>query len=343
VPDVDRTYYFGYLRNILKVPVSFGETWVGLMMDKTWDAQLVSIENANTGQPFSWYVNGNAAGKMSKMDQVILDILTTNKFSKPVHYCAIYDFSKGLLDLGQFLQPEGLVYKIKPEQSIDWYNIQQLKLQNLSFEVIRNSDLPSTNQRWVLDVIRNLFIQVSNAFYDKGDPVNARMVKRAMEENIPLTNYPFQIKDIESSYKSLANNIDFTDEQRQQKEQSEIREYLQKNNLTGSPTASGLYYIETKAGTGPKAMPGNTVKVHYKGTLLDGTKFDSSYDRSAPFEFELGAGQVIKGWDEGIAMMRLGSKGILIIPYDLGYGKGDRSAIPAYSTLVFEVELVEIK
>ncbi|NTV83207.1 MAG: hypothetical protein HGA23_02765, partial [Bacteroidales bacterium] len=131
--------------------------------------------------------------------------------------------------------------------------------------------------------------------------------------------------------------------QRQQKEQSEIREYLQKKNLAGTPTASGLYYIETKAGTGPKAMPGNTVKVHYAGTFLDGNKFDSSYDRSEPFEFELGANQVIKGWDEGIAMMRLGSKGILIIPYDLGYGKGERSTIPAYSTLVFEVELVEIK
>jgi len=343
VPDVDHTYYFSYLRNVMKIPVSFGETWVGLMMDKIWETQLVAIENTNTGQPLSWWVNGNTAGKMSKQDQIILDILTTNKFSKPVHYCAIYDFSKGLLNLGQFLQPEGLVYKIKPEQSTNWYNIQQLKLQNLSFEVTRNSHLQSTNQRWVLDVIRNLFIQVSNAFYDKGDPVNARMVKKAMEENIPIANYPFQIKDIEASYKSLVNNIDFTDDQRQQKEKSEIREYLQKKNLSGTPTASGLYYIETKTGTGPKAMPGNTVKVHYTGTLLDGTKFDSSYDRSEPFEFELGAGQVIKGWDEGIAMMRLGSKGILIIPYDLGYGeRGSGALLPGYSTMVFEVELVEI-
>ncbi|NTV84408.1 MAG: protein kinase, partial [Bacteroidales bacterium] len=199
VPDIDHTWYFGYMKDVLKVPVSFGETWVGLMMDKTWETQLVAIENTNTGQPLSWWVNGDAAGKMSKLDQIILDILTTNKFSKPVHYCAIYDFSKGLLNLGQFLQPEGLVYKIKPEQSTNWYNIQQLKLHNLSFEVTRNSHLPSTNQRWVLDIIRNLFIQVSGAFYNNGDPVNAQMVKRAMEENIPLANYPFQIKDIENS------------------------------------------------------------------------------------------------------------------------------------------------
>jgi serine/threonine protein kinase/FKBP-type peptidyl-prolyl cis-trans isomerase len=343
VPDVNRMWYFGYLRNSLKVPVSFGETWVGLMMDKTWETQLVSVENANTGQPFSWWVYGNTAGKMSTMDQVILDIITANKFSKPMHYCAIFDFSKGLLNLGQFLKPEGLVYKIKPEQGAEWYTTQQLKLHNLSFEVIKNSRLPSTNQRWVLDIIRNLYLQLSNTFYDKGDVVNAQLVKRMMEENIPVANYPFQIKDIETSYKTLINNLDYTDEQREQNEQAAIREYLQKNNLNGTPSATGLYYIETRAGSGPGAQNGNILKVHYTGKLLDGTVFDSSYDRNEPFEFELGAGNVIKGWEEGFWLRQAGSKGILIIPYNLGYGKsGSSNRIPGYSTLVFEVELLEI-
>jgi serine/threonine protein kinase/FKBP-type peptidyl-prolyl cis-trans isomerase len=343
VPDIDHTYYFSYLKNNLKVPVSFGETWVGLMMDKTWETQQVSVENLNTGQPFSWWVYGNTAGKMSIQDQVILDLITTNKFSKPIHYCAIFDFSKGLLNLGQYINPEGLVYKLKPGQSEEWVTTQQIKLQNLSFEVIKNSRLSSINQRWVLDVIRNLYIQLSSTLSDKGDRVNAQQVKRMMEENIPVANYPFQIKDIEKSYKSLAMELGYTDEQRKQMEQSSIREYMQKNSLTGNPSSTGLYYIETRAGSGPAANIGNILKVHYTGKFLDGTKFDSSYDRNEPFEFELGAGKVIKGWEEGLWLRQAGSKGILIIPYDLGYGKSSRgSLIPAYSTLVFEVEIVSI-
>jgi serine/threonine protein kinase/FKBP-type peptidyl-prolyl cis-trans isomerase len=342
VPDADHTYYFSYLRNILQVPVSFGETWVGLMTDKTWETQLVSVENVNTGQPFSWWVLGNNTGKMSKQDQVVLDIITTNKFSKPIHYCAIYDFSKGLLNLGPYINAEGLVYKLKPGESAEWYTTQQLKLKNLSFEVVKNSRLPSTNQRWVLDVIRNLFIQLSNTLNHNGDRVKAQQVKRMMEENIPLANYPFQIMDIEKSYKSLVMELEYTEEQRKQNEQAAIREYLQKNNLAGNPSPTGLYYIQTQAGSGTAANIGNTLKVHYTGKLLDGTVFDSSYDRNEPFEFELGAGRVIKGWEEGLWLRQAGSKGILIIPYDLGYGSGAMDKMPAYSTLVFELEIISI-
>ncbi len=109
------------------------------------------------------------------------------------------------------------------------------------------------------------------------------------------------------------------------------------------PVASGLYYIETKEGKGSTPLSGQTVSVHYKGMFLDGTVFDSSLDRGQPIEFPLGQGQVIKGWDEGIGMMRKGGKATLVIPSDIAYGPQGRSSIPPYSTLVFEVELLDIK
>lgn len=134
------------------------------------------------------------------------------------------------------------------------------------------------------------------------------------------------------------------EEQSRTGEKGNIQQYMQENNLEGTPTPSGLYYIEQVKGDGPKPEAGQKVKVHYTGTLLDGSKFDSSVDRGEPFEFQLGMGQVIKGWDEGVAMMNVGSKGLLIVPFELAYGSrdmGDR--IPAYSTLVFEVELLGIE
>ena len=123
-----------------------------------------------------------------------------------------------------------------------------------------------------------------------------------------------------------------------------VKDYMKEHKYKAKPTASGLYYIETLAGTGEQAVKGDVVSVHYTGTLLDGTKFDSSIDRGEPFEFTLGAGRVIKGWDEGIALMKEGGKATLIIPSDLAYGnRAVGGVIKANSTLVFEVELVEIK
>ncbi len=109
-------------------------------------------------------------------------------------------------------------------------------------------------------------------------------------------------------------------------------------------TESGLQYQEIKVGSGPAASAGNTVSVHYTGWLEDGTKFDSSRDRNAPFEFTLGRGSVIKGWDEGVAGMQVGGVRKLFIPPELAYGdRGVGDIILPGATLVFEVELLEIK
>jgi FKBP-type peptidyl-prolyl cis-trans isomerase FklB len=107
-------------------------------------------------------------------------------------------------------------------------------------------------------------------------------------------------------------------------------------------TASGLQYKVIDMGTGIKPLATNTVKVHYKGSLIDGTVFDSSYDRGEPIEFPLNG--VIKGWTEGVQLMPQGSKFEFYIPYDLAYGdKGAGGTIPPYATLIFIVELLEVK
>ena len=109
-------------------------------------------------------------------------------------------------------------------------------------------------------------------------------------------------------------------------------------------TESGLQYYDLQAGTGPSPGPGQTAVVHYTGWLQDGTKFDSSLDRGEPFEFAVGAGQVIPGWDEGVASMQVGGKRQLVIPSELGYGEqGASGVIPPNAILVFEVELLEVK
>lgn len=116
--------------------------------------------------------------------------------------------------------------------------------------------------------------------------------------------------------------------------------------VTGKPktTLSGLEYWDIKVGTGAEATPGKVVTVNYTGWLVSGKKFDSSLDRHEPFRFPLGAGQVIKGWDEGVAGMKVGGKRQLKIPPSLGYGaRGAGGVIPPNATLVFDVELLGVK
>ncbi len=108
-------------------------------------------------------------------------------------------------------------------------------------------------------------------------------------------------------------------------------------------TASGLKYTELVEGTGPTPQKGQTLSVHYTGTLQNGTKFDSSLDRGKPMEFQFGIQPMIKGWDEGITSMKVGGKRKLIVPPSLAYGAQGRPGIPANSTLIFEVELLAAK
>ncbi|HEU0012584.1 MAG TPA: FKBP-type peptidyl-prolyl cis-trans isomerase [Longimicrobium sp.] len=113
---------------------------------------------------------------------------------------------------------------------------------------------------------------------------------------------------------------------------------------TMTTTPSGLQYRDDVVGTGAEARAGNRVAVHYTGTLENGSKFDSSHDRGQAFVFDLGAGRVIRGWDEGVQGMKVGGKRHLVIPPELGYGsRAMGNVIPANSTLVFDVELLDVR
>ena len=123
---------------------------------------------------------------------------------------------------------------------------------------------------------------------------------------------------------------------------AEMQQYFALNNVTATPTASGLYYVMTAEGNGEMPKKGDNVKVHYTGKLLDGKVFDSSIERGEPIEVPIGMGYVIPGWDEGIMMMSKGEKGVLYIPYYLGYGdRGAGADIPPFANLIFEVELID--
>ncbi|MDE5606647.1 MAG: FKBP-type peptidyl-prolyl cis-trans isomerase, partial [Bacteroidales bacterium] len=139
-------------------------------------------------------------------------------------------------------------------------------------------------------------------------------------------------------------------------QQKAIAAYLQENDLNVEPTSDGLYFIRTQAGKGKAIQQGSPVKFHYVGRLLDGTIFDTSIKEVAeenglfhpmrnyePLSTMAGTGQMILGMDEGLLMMRQGDKATLIIPFQLGYGDRDLGPIPAYSTLIFEMEIVSVE
>lgn len=121
-------------------------------------------------------------------------------------------------------------------------------------------------------------------------------------------------------------------------------EVVQNSDMQNEETPGQMKIEDTVVGTGAEAVSGKSVTVHYTGMLTDGTKFDSSVDRGEPFIFNLGAGEVIQGWDQGVVGMKVGGKRMMLIPPELGYGQaGAGDVIPPNATLIFEVELLDVK
>jgi FKBP-type peptidyl-prolyl cis-trans isomerase FkpA len=146
------------------------------------------------------------------------------------------------------------------------------------------------------------------------------------------TQEEMEAEALEASKGQLNNDIEL------------IENFLKENNIIAQSTESGLRYVINTEGAGDHPQPGQNVSVHYTGTLMDGTKFDSSFDRNEPLSFPIGQRQVIQGWDEGIALLKKGGKGTLYIPSPLAYGpRGAGGAIGPNSVLKFEVELVDIQ
>jgi FKBP-type peptidyl-prolyl cis-trans isomerase len=147
-----------------------------------------------------------------------------------------------------------------------------------------------------------------------------------------LTQEEMQVEMMKAGEEQLAKDVEI------------INNYLSEKQITAQSTESGLRYVINTEGSGSSPVAGQQVSVHYTGLLLDGTKFDSSLDRNEPIQFVLGQGQVIPGWDEGIALLKTGGKGTLFIPSSLAYGeRGAGGVIPPNAVLMFEVELVKIE
>lgn len=145
-------------------------------------------------------------------------------------------------------------------------------------------------------------------------------------------------------YENQQAEMAMTMDQKLEEDGQTIDTYLSENSIEAQSTASGLRYVITEEGTGSSPETGQTVSVHYRGMLMDGTQFDASYDRGAPLEFPIGQGQVIRGWDEGIALLNKGAKATLYIPSPLAYGeRGAGSVIPPFAILKFDVELVDFQ
>jgi len=187
-------------------------------------------------------------------------------------------------------------------------------------------------------------------------PADSFLLKSAGSRGIPEgirkdDKFLFNIKLIELTPKAVVEEKRKIENAKKEAEMSQKSfdeknsrdEYLKANNITQAPTNSGLIAVVSQEGSGAKPTVGQKVTVHYTGYLVNGTKFDSSVDRGEPFSFTIGKGQVIQGWDEGIAMLSPGAKAKLIIPSSIGYGGRNMGSIPPYSTLVFDVELLKVE
>lgn len=173
-----------------------------------------------------------------------------------------------------------------------------------------------------------------------------------LPENINPDSYIFvdvKVKGIKTKAEYEAERALLEEQMNQQleelkiEEQSKLQTYIINNNIKTKPTQSGLYYIEQKAGSGPNVQKGQTVWVHYTGSFIDGQEFDSSAGYE-PIEVVVGNGQVIDGWEEGLLLMKKGTKARLILPSSIAYGKSNpNSAIPPYATLIFDIEIVNVK
>jgi FKBP-type peptidyl-prolyl cis-trans isomerase len=299
------------------------------------------VSSLLTEKEFSWWVYPNMVSEMNKTGQLMLDIFKLNQFYRPFCFSIAFDRNNSL-NLLNYLHPTGWVYKTKVEPYAGQSKDHLFRIQQLNYEAIKRTHFPSISIKAFLDFVRSNYLRLINDFYDNGDTINARALMNFLSLNIPTENYPVYFKDVDSYLQSTKNKVIYTTEQLKENENKNISEYLRKAKLYGVPSASGLYYFEKVSGIGSKPKAGNKVKVHYTMSRLDGTKIDSSHDRNIPLEFEFGSTSIIPGFEEGIGMMSKGAKALFIIPYSLGYGSNSQATLPAYSTLIAEVELLDV-
>lgn len=237
-----------------------------------------------------------------------------------------------------------MIYKIKDSVIFDSKNMEMPSRLQITESIYPGDIVEGIKMLGVGD--SGSFIVRADSFFLKN--VGLKAVPEFIKTDDMLT---FDIKmisiqskaDFEKERKLQMEKFNAMMEERKNGEPDSIKTYLAANKISVKPTATGLYYVELKRGTGVKAVNGNTVTVSYTGKLLNGAIFDSS-EGKGPISFVLGNKEVIPGWEEGIALMRKGGKAKLIIPSNLAYGpNGAGNVIKPYTPLTFEVELVDVK
>jgi FKBP-type peptidyl-prolyl cis-trans isomerase len=301
---------------------------------------------------------------MKKLDNFFLTLLGSIFFLSSCQTSSEGEFQEG---------KTGLLYQYIKEGSGATCENGQVMLLNMVYTTEDDSTLFSTAQMGApvpIEYNDSIAAQMGGlgegfGMLKEGDSVRFKLKAEEVFENTfrqPLPpfidkesfiTFNIGVADIMSQEELQAYQTEQMQKQReammaQQQEQMQediviIDQYLEENNIDADSTESGLRYVITENGSGTEPSPGDSVYVHYRGTLLDGTPFDASYDRGEPYAFPLGQGWVIPGWDEGIGLLKKGAKATLYIPSPLAYGPQARSeVIKANSILIFDVELVDV-
>lgn len=335
-------WYFNYMKDKLQLPFTDGISWFRSLEDKTWQTQQYTIDNTTTGSTFSWYLLPDREGKYTRQEQLLCDIIKNNLFSPvPVLISIAFDGAK-MIGLGQYLHPQGWTYRLTPE--VNQANITDRHIQlieGMAYDKINSGKINSMNMRIIIDFIRYNYFTCFDEAFNKGDKALAVKIRNLLVNKLPATNSPFYFKELDIKYASMLNKIDYTDDQRLAKEKKDISDYLRQKGLSGITTADGVTYVETVTGTGPKPITGSRVKLNFEMYLLNDTLV-SSNKSAAAWEFTLGQKSAIPGLEETIPMMARGGKATILVPSSLGYMSREMANMPAYSTLVFKLELLDV-
>lgn len=334
----EQEWYFNYLTTKLNVQTSGYLDWYRSLKPETITTRQEQIETPE-GNQFTWTLFPNNKGQLSVREQLLLDILKSNKFARPV--CFSNYLNRDLLvSLGSYLRNDGWTLVLDPKISTFNADAEVYKLEKMNMTNIMGYKDPSPDFNARIDFLRYMYISFCNYLHANNQTEQLKTVKRLLTIGFPDYNFPIKDANVQREYNALVMKTELTEDQRRAKVSAEIAEYMEKNNLHGYTTADGIVFCEKFMGDGPMAA-GHEVKATYIMKLLDGTEIFNS-TAYPDIVTDLTTENYIKGFIKGASLMREGGQATFFIPYYLGYGDQTQATVPAYSTLVVEMEMVKV-